>query len=1072
MVTTTTIDLGPLSRELGMSPERVETVIRLLDEGNTVPFITRYRKDQTGGLDEVQIRDIEARVNKLRQLVERKQTILRSIETQGKLTPELTNLIQSADSLKRLEDLYLPYKPKKQTLATTARERGLEPFAEEILAASPACVDLGVRAKDFINPDKQITSVADVLLGVGHILAETFSERADVRGRLRRIFKRSGKLISNRIETEKKAEPVESKPAESKPIETKAVETKSVEVVAEVARETVQDVVSPVEPVAVTHLEVSQTEIPPVAPPMMAHDDAADYLPVSSAEPAAEVLSSSETPAVESSSTESVATGEPTTLPAPEVAATRPNARAEFREKKKQAKEKAKTKLQEKLEHDFRDYFSYQEQLGRIPPHRILAINRGEKAKILRVKIDADTDAMSREADSILIPPEHPHAEFLRGCAKDALSRLVEPSLEREIRRELTDHAETHAVEVFARNLRNLLLQPPIGGRRVLAIDPGFKSGCKLAALDEFGNLLDHSVVHIIGKDDRKKEARAKIVELIQKHNLNVAAIGNGTACRETEDIFNDLLANELKDQGAAYVIVNEAGASVYSTSPLGREEFPNFDATLRGAISIGRRLLDPLSELVKIDPASIGVGLYQHDVKAKHLQTSLDAVIESCVNYVGVDINTASPALLRYVSGLNQLTARRVYDHRQQHGPFLRREQLRDVPGIGEAGFVQAAGFLKITGGENPLDATWIHPESYEAAGKVLEKLNCSAASLAEKETAALLTERSQQLNPEEVATELHVGTLLLKDILAQLSRPGRDPREDLPQPIFKRGVLKLEDLSQGIELTGSVLNVVDFGAFVDIGLHDSGLVHISQLANKYVRDPHDVVAVGDIVKVWVLEIDKTRRRVSLTMIAPGTPRTPPPHPAESERRPPDRRRSDNRPPRPARPATSGEGAAAGQNSGGQTQQSGRPPRPSGQGGGGQGGGYGRRPQRGGRSDGPDKPRFTPPPPPKPKPLVPITKKMVIGKEPMRTFGDLFQFAKIKAGEELPETVVAPKKPEKKPPKPKPAESTPPASNTPEQTTNGEPPPVAPTTEHRASEAAPSEHPPTAPPSADPAAS
>ena len=448
-----------------------------------------------------------------------------------------------------------------------------------------------------------------------------------------------------------------------------------------------------------------------------------------------------------------------------------------------------------------------------------------------------------------------------------------------EIRREMTEAAEAHAVVVFAKNLRNLLLLPPISGRRVLAVDPGFKSGCKLAALDEFGNLLDHAVIHLVGKEERKVEGRAKMVEMVKQHGLNVMALGNGTACRETEELLAELLANELKDDGVAYVIVNEAGASVYSTSPLGREELAQYDATLRSAISIGRRLLDPLSELVKIDPGSLGVGLYQHDVKAKHLRTSLDAVVESCVNYVGVDVNTASPALLRYVSGLNQLTARRVYDHRLANGPFKNREQLKEVSGFGEQTFVQAAGFLKIAEGDNPLDATWIHPESYEVAQQALGKLGFSLDDLRQKETTANIAQKVEELaiQTEQLAADWHVGLMTLRDILAQLTRPGRDPREDLPAPIFKRGILKLEDLSQGIELMGSVLNVVDFGAFVDIGLHDSGLVHVSQLANKFVRDPHDVVSVGDIVKVWVMEIDKTRRRVSLTMIPPGTPRHEP---------------------------------------------------------------------------------------------------------------------------------------------------------------------------------------------------
>ena len=507
---TTTIDLAPLASRLSLPLVQVESAVRLLDAGNTIPFITRYRKDQTGGLDEQQIRDVQEHVNRLRMLAERKQTILRSIDSQGKLTSELAAAIESADSIKRLEDLYLPYKPKKQSLATIARERKLEPLAEEILKANPAAANLDARAADFIDADRQVNTVADVLLGVGHILAEDFSERADLRGRLRKIVKRTGQFVST------------------------------------------------------------------------------------------------------------------------------------------------KTEIAEQQGKEFRDYFEFKESLNKLPPHRVLAINRGERAKVLRVKIEADEKALLAETEAILAPAEHPHVEFLRACGRDALERLVLPSLEREIRREMTEAAEAHAVNVFARNLRNLLLLPPVSGRRVLAVDPGFKSGCKLAALDEFGNLLDQAVIHLVGKEERKLEGRKKLVELIKQHNLVVMALGNGTACRETEELLGELLANELKDDGVAYVIVNEAGASVYSTSPLGREELPQFDATLRSAISIGRRLLDPLSELVKIDPGSLGVGLYQHDVKAKHLRTSLDAVVESCVNYVGVDVNTASPALLRYVSGLN----------------------------------------------------------------------------------------------------------------------------------------------------------------------------------------------------------------------------------------------------------------------------------------------------------------------------------------------------------------------------------------------------------------------------------
>jgi len=851
---TIAIDLRPVAQTLQLSLRQVECVVELLDAGNTVPFITRYRKDQTGGLDEEQIRQIESRLIKIRLLTERKQTILRSIDSQGKLTPELAAEIEAADSTKRLEDLYLPFKPKKQTLATVARERGLEPLADEVLAASPACADLDARAADFVNADRGITSAADALLGVGHILAERLSERADLRHKLRRILNRTGKLSSARAEAD------------------------------------------------------------------------------------------------------------------------------------------------EKVAQGFRDYFEFSETLERVPQHRVLAINRGEKAKVLRVKIEADMEAMQATVDEVVCDNEHPHADFLRGCGRDALSRLVYPSLEREVRRELTDWAEAHAVEVFARNLRNLLLQKPVRGRRVLAIDPGFKSGCKLAALDEFGNLLDQTVIHLVGKPERKLEGRAKLVELIKQHQLTVAAIGNGTACRETEELMSEILATELAEQGIAYVIVNEAGASVYSTSPLGREEFPAYDATLRGAISIGRRIQDPLSELVKIDPASIGVGMYQHDMKAKHLRTSLDAVVESCVNYVGVDLNTASPALLRYVSGLNQLTARRLFDYRAQNGPFRNREQLKEVPGFGEAAFVQAAGFLKIGDGDNPLDATWIHPESYPLAQQVLERMECTLGDLAEKEAAARIAERVAQLELDGLTAQLDAGAMLLKDILAQLARPGRDPREDLPPPIFKKGVIKLDDLTPGMELSGTVLNVVDFGAFVDIGLHDTGLVHISQLANKYVRDPHEVVSVGDIVKVWVHEIDKTRRRVSLTMIAPGTQRTPP---AKREKRKGDPKRSAE-PVGTASSATAASGTQVETGSPAVAQATApprdrRPARPQQQ----QAPAGGRRFEQGSR---PPKPNFKPRPQAKPKPLVPLTNEMKAGKAPLRTFGDLKQFFELKPEEESQE--------------------------------------------------------------------
>ena len=550
-----------------------------------------------------------------------------------------------------------------------------------------------------------------------------------------------------------------------------------------------------------------------------------------------------------------------------------------------------------------------------------------------------------RELQSLLVSEDHSHRELLLECARDAIQRLVVPSLEREIRRELTEHAEAHAVRVFARNLRKLLLQPPVHGRRVLAIDPGLKNGCKLAALDAFGKVLDHSTIHLVGGEENVQGARMQLAELVTRHELPAIAIGNGSGCRETEEVVADVIANELEGRGVEYVIVNGAGASVYSASALGREELPDYDAIYRGAISIGRRLLDPLSELVKINPANIGVGLYQHDVKAKHLRESLNAVVESCVNYVGVDVNAASPALLSYVSGLNQLTARRLYEYRQEHGPFRSREQLKDVPGIGEATFVQAAGFLRIAGGDELLDATWIHPESYSVATKLLERFDCQLADFA----AALASNGPPDL--AGFAQELDVGELLLRDILSALRRPGRDPREDLPAPVFRSGIMKLDDVEPGMELSGTVINVVDFGAFVDIGLSDSALIHISHLADRFIRDPHDVVSIGDVLRVWVLSIDKERRRVALTAILPGSQRKTGP----SERPETAKRKPARKPQRPQQVKRSS--AQPGESR----------PRP---------------------------PKFRQRPA---APAKPITQQMVEGDEPMRSFSDLVQYYEVK---------------------------------------------------------------------------
>jgi protein Tex len=839
-----------LARELAIDSDAIARTVGLLDAGNTVPFITRYRRDHTGGLDEQQIGRIRECITKLRQLEDRKQTILRSIESQNKLTDDLRREIEQADSVKRLEDLYLPYRPKKQSLATRAREQGLGPLAAEIFAGDKACENLDARAADFINVDKGVTDAALALLGAGHILAEEFSERADLRQRARKIYRKSGRLFSTKIEDNEKKNRV------------------------------------------------------------------------------------------------------------------------------------------------FRDYLDFREAVHHIPPHRVLAINRGERANVLRVKIESDEGAIEWQAVELLVPPEHPHKDFLTGCVKDALSRLVLPSLERETRRDLTEKAETHAVEVFAQNLRHLLLQPPLTGRRVLAIDPGFKNGCKLAVLDEFGALLDHALIHVVGSEEQLAADRAKLVELIRQNRLSVVAIGNGTACRQTEQLIAEILGNELTGEDVHYVMVNEAGASVYSTSEIGREEFPQCDAIERSAISIGRRLQDPLSELVKIDPASIGVGLYQHDTRPKHLKDSLDDVVQSCVSFVGVELNSASGALLRYVSGMNQLTARRVYEHRHQHGPFTSRQQLLDVNGFGEATFVQAAGFLKIERGANPLDATWIHPENYAAAERLLAKLAVEPATLAEAGTADRISQLVAPLDRQQLADELGIGRLTVDDMIEALCKPGRDPRSDLPPPIFRKDVVKFEDLAVGMELRGTVLNVVDFGAFVDVGLSDSGLVHVSQLSTGFVRNPHEVIAVGDQVGVWVASIDKDRRRVALTMIPPGT----------EKERPPKRERPPRRPPPKVAAAavSTGDQPAAAQPEQRQRRDQ-RPAAPR------------RRDDRPQRRDDRDRR-----PPQRSgafekraaKKLVPITKEMEEGKEAMRTFGDLLQFHRKKVEPPSPPAPLPPETP------------------------------------------------------------
>jgi uncharacterized protein len=919
------LDLSRIAQDLQIRKVQVESVVQLLAEGNTIPFITRYRKERTGGLDEEVLRIIQERVHQLRQLAERKQTILRTIENQGKLTPELRAAILAADNPKRLEDLYLPYKPKKRTLATAAREKGLEPLATAIWYADPAVTNLADVLPTLVNPEKELNTPEDVLLGVQHILAELIAESAEVRAGVRMVLWDTGKLCTAKSEKLAENQGLEYKDYFQFSDPIRHIPPHRILAINRGEKENALTV--KLEWDAATGQRVALERLPLPAP---------GTLPPLPAAP-----SSSEAPlAAEANSTPTLSEAPPGAEGPPPAAPAEPALPAQTEAPPADGTSPARPTQP-------------RPHRGHQPP----PINRSEDLA------------------------KHPHAEFLKKVTEDALTRLLVPSLEREIRRELTQRAEGHAVSVFARNLRSKLLAAPLRGRRVLAIDPGFRTGCKLAVLDETGNLLEDGVIYPHPPQNKKADAKAKLEELVRKHQVPVIAIGNGTACRETEEVVSELIAElEARRQGKtvdrgssepsasapvepavavpvaetpaapapmepaapapttivaetppvtpegaapaptatepssptpaepapaplpplpeappelAYVIVNEAGASVYSASPIGREEFPNLDATLRGTISIGRRLQDPLSELVKIDPQHVGVGLYQHDVSPKHLRESLDGVIESCVNQVGVDLNTASVPLLRHVSGLNQLVARDLVEYRTTKGPFRSREQLKEVPGIGDARFVQAAGFLKIEGGDNPLDRTWIHPESYHVARQLLADLGYSPEALSEMDKVAQLKEQLKSLSPEEVAARLQMGVPTVRDILDALARPGRDPREDLPPPIFKKGILKLEDLQPGMELKGTVLNVVDFGAFVDIGLKDSGLVHISQMANRYVKNTYDVVAVGDVVSVWVLAVDQERRRVSLTMIKPGTERKPP------ERKPPERQPREQRPPR-----------------------------------------------------------------------------------------------------------------------------------------------------------------------------
>lgn len=707
--------LERLAKEAGLDVGAVTRTVALFDEGNTIPFVARYRKEATGGLDEVQLRSLEERLRYLRGLQERREQILRSIGEQGKLTEELARSIEAAETLQQLEDLYLPYRPKRRTRASIARERGLEPLAQLILAQPPA-IDLEEVASPLLSAD--VPTVDNAWEGARDIVAEVISEDAAVRGRVRERTRATAALRVERASEEADAEGT------------------------------------------------------------------------------------------------------------------------------------------------YRLYHDLTVPLHTVVPHQVLAINRGEREGVLKVALHVDAEAMVGEMEQVYPPnPHSPLADMLHAAITDGYERLLAPAIERELRREATEKADAHAIHVFAANLRQLLLQPPLRGAVVIGIDPGLRTGCKVALVDATGKVLETVTIYPHEPHNRREEALQLLVGWLTERNAQVLAIGNGTASRETEALAAEAVERAGK---GAYTIVSEAGASVYSASPLAREELPDLDVSLRGAVSIARRLQDPLAELVKIDPKSIGVGLYQHDVDQKALAEALDAVVESAVNYVGVDLNTASPALLRYVSGLTARAAKAIVAYREAQGAFQERAELLQVPGIGPKAFQQAAGFLRIPGGRNPLDNTSIHPESYEACTRLLALagLRADEPRLGDK----MATWRKGQ-DVRRLAERLQIGVPTLTDILDNLQKPGRDPREGLPGPLLRRDVLSIDDLQVGMVLRGTVRNVVDFGAFVDIGVKRDGLVHVSQLADRFVRNPLEVVSVGQIVEVRVIGVDKERGRINLSM-------------------------------------------------------------------------------------------------------------------------------------------------------------------------------------------------------------
>ena len=709
-----------LARELGESAQHVENVVRLLDEGNTIPFIARYRKEMHGAMDDTALRTLEERLQYLRGLEERRETVKKSIDEQGKLTDELAAAIDNAKTLAEVEDLYRPYKQKRRTRATIAREKGLEPLAALLFAQERGCPRPEDAARDFIDPEKGVETLADALQGANDIIAEWISDDAAVRGALREMLEERGTLRS---------------------------------------------------------------------------------------------LAATEEDSV------------------------------------------------------YRLYYDFEQPLSRLQGHQILAINRGEKEKMLSATVLLERELALPLLRRAVVKPGSAAMEFVKSAAEDAYDRLIYPSLEREMRALLTERADEGAIGQFALNLKPLLMQPPVKGKVTMGLDPGYRMGCKVAVVDGTGKVLDTAVVYPTHGERQKNEAIAALSRLIRKHGVEHIAIGNGTAGRETEQMAVELI-RQVNGSGAnvSYMIVSEAGASVYSASKLAAEEFPQYDVNLRSAVSIARRLQDPLAELVKIDPKAIGVGQYQHDMPQKRLDEALSGVVEDCVNAVGVDINTASPSLLQRVSGLNATTAKNVVAYREENGAFTSRAQIKKVPKLGPKAFQQCAGFLRVPESKSVLDNTAVHPESYEAAKALLALSGHTLADVKEGKLSDLPA-RIKTYGEEKAAAEIGVGLPTLRDIMSELLKPGRDVRDELPKPILRTDVLEMKDLKPGMVLTGTVRNVIDFGVFVDIGVHQDGLVHISQVADKFIRHPSEVVSVGDIVKVVVLEVDEKKKRIGLSM-------------------------------------------------------------------------------------------------------------------------------------------------------------------------------------------------------------